>query len=237
MKNPGFTLYYFSIGVLFLIFDFYKWFYPSLVAKAMIIPALMIFYHIKVRRRYYLLHILVLTGLFFSWMGDVFLHVSGNKIDLAIDKDLFFLLGLASFLLTQLIYIFAFRLPKGPNPVFKRRAYLLVLVVGYGCLLIWFLYRGLGDMKIPIIIYAAVILTMLLAALNRHGKVNGISFMLVSIGALLFVASDSMLAINKFHQKFDFARILIMLTYVVAQYLIAVGCIRQDESSFIDARG
>jgi len=234
MKNPGFTLYYFSIGILFLIFDIYKWFYPSLVAKAMIIPALMIFYHIRVRERYYILHILILCGLFFSWLGDIFLHISGNRIDLTIDKEMFFLLGLGSFLLTQLIYIIAFNIPAGPNPVFTRRAYLLVLVIGYGCLLIWFLYRGLGDMKIPVIIYAAIILSMLLAALNRHGKVNGISFMLVSIGALLFVASDSMLAVNKFYQKFDFARILIMSTYVIAQYLIALGCIKQDESAFVN---
>ena len=196
MKNPGFPIYYFSIGILFLILDFYKWYFPALAVKAMIIPALMIFYHIRVRKRYYLLHILILTGLFFSWLGDILLHTSGNKIGLNIDKDIFFLAGLGCFLLTQLIYIIAFSLPKGRNPIFARRAYWPVLVLGYGILVIWFLYRGLGDMKVPVIIYTGVILSMLLAALNRHGKVNGISFMLVSIGALLFVASDTMLVCN-----------------------------------------
>jgi len=230
MKKKGLTLYYFLVGALFLVFEFYHWFYPALAAKALIIPVLMIFYHIKVRDRYYLLHYLVLCGLFFSWLGDVFLHFSGNKAGLPVDKELFFLFGLSAFLLTQLIYIVAFSLPKGPNPVFNRRIYLLVAVLAYGCLLIWFLYRRLGDMRIPVIVYTAVILSMLLAALNRHGKINGVSFMLVSIGALLFVVSDSMLAINKFHQKFDFARILIMSTYITAQYLIALGCIKQDES-------
>jgi uncharacterized membrane protein YhhN len=86
----------------------------------------------------------------------------------------------------------------------------------------------LGDFRIPVIVYAVVILSMLAAALNRYGKVNGLSFMLVSLGALLFVASDSMIAINKFYEKFDFARILIMATYLLGQYLIATGSLRQD---------
>jgi uncharacterized membrane protein YhhN len=71
---------------------------------------------------------------------------------------------------------------------------------------------------------------MLAAALNRYGKVNGLSYILVVIGAILFVASDSMIAINRFIEKFDFARVLTMACYITAQYLIVVGSIRQDQS-------
>jgi len=71
-------------------------------------------------------------------------------------------------------------------------------------------------------------LLMLLSALNRYGKVNGLSYILVVIGAMLFVISDSLIAVNKFHMKINFAGVMIMITYVTAQYLIVLGCIRQN---------
>jgi hypothetical protein len=36
-----------------------------------------------------------------------------------------------------------------------------------------------------------------------------------------------MIAINKFNQPFELARVAIMTSYVTAQYLIAIGCLRQ----------
>lgn len=233
MRNPVFTVYYFAIGLLAVILEAYKLFYPTLIVKAMIIPILMVYYYYKVKERFYLLHILILLGLFFSWIGEGFLHFAEYKSGPEENKTLFLLLALVLFSLTQISYITAFLLPKGGNPILNRRLYLPFLVVGYGALIIWLLYNKLGEMRVPVIIYTAIILVMLLTALNRHGKVNGVSFMLVSIGALLFVASDSMLAIKMFYQKFGFARILIMSTYVIAQYLIATGCIKQDEMPFI----
>ncbi len=237
MKNPGFTVYYFALGIVFFILEHYKLFYPAMIVRAMIIPVLMVYYHFQVKERYYLLHALVLSGLFFSGLGDFLVYLSDNKIGLSLDKEMFFLTGLGFFLLTQLLYIIAFSLPRGRNPIFNRRIYLLFLVIGYGVLMIWLLYRGLGDIRIPVIIYAAVILLMLLAAFNRHGKVNGVSYMLVVFGASFFVLSDSMVAVNRFYQKFDFARILTMSTYLIAQYLIAMGCIKQDAVSHGNGNG
>lgn len=236
MKNSIFTIYYFAIGLLVLILDINKLFFPALIIKATIIPALMIYYHYNVKKRYNILHVLILSGLFFSWLGDISFNLSGNKINIEINKNISFFVAIILFSLTQLSYIIAFLLPKGRHPVLNRRIYLLFLVTAYGALMMWLLYHQLGLMRVPVIIYSTLLLLMLLAALNRHGKVNGVSFMLVSIGALLFVLSDSMLAVNKFYQKIDFAKILVMLTYVVAQYLIAIGCIKQNEMPFINSR-
>jgi uncharacterized membrane protein YhhN len=108
----------------------------------------------------------------------------------------------------------------------------MFLLVIFGSGMIWFLYNRLvtdsGNYRVPVIVYTIVILGMLGAALNRYGKVNGVSYMLVSLGAFLFVLSDSMLAINLFYENFDFARILIMGSYVIAQYFIAIGSLRRD---------
>ena len=99
--------------------------------------------------------------------------------------------------------------------------------IAYGVFILWLLWEGLGDMMMPVTAYCGVILTMLLAAINRRGKVNAQSFQLVLFGAMLFVISDSMIAINKFHQPFELARVTIMTSYITAQYLIAIGCVRQ----------
>jgi uncharacterized membrane protein YhhN len=43
---------------------------------------------------------------------------------------------------------------------------------------------------------------------------------LMFVGALIFISSDSILAINKFYNTTQIFAVLIMITYIVAQYLI-----------------
>ncbi|MCF8381105.1 MAG: lysoplasmalogenase [Bacteroidales bacterium] len=231
MKQSIFTVLFFAIGILFIFMEMFgspTFFYLALGVKALIMPTLMIYYHTEVRGRYTVYHRLMMIGFFFSWLGDVLLQFSNSGMELFFKAETFFLFGLAAFLFTQIFYTIAFNIPKGKNKIFTTRIYQLILILIYGFLLLWLLYNKLGDYKIPVIVYAIVIHLMLASALNRHGKVNGVSYMLVAIGAILFIASDSMIAINRFLEKFDFARILIMSTYILAQYLISIGSLRQD---------
>ena len=163
---------------------------------------------------------MIMSALVFSWLGDVTLQLQE-------ENDIFFMIGLSCFLLAQVMYLIAFFSTKGENVLFFKKIYLILPVILYGLIILYILYDGLGDMKIPVIIYTVVILTMLSSALNREKKVNRQSYILVLVGAILFVLSDSMIAINKFSYPFDMSRIAIMLTYVVAQYLIAIGCLKQ----------
>jgi uncharacterized membrane protein YhhN len=89
------------------------------------------------------------------------------------------------------------------------------------------LYSDLAEMRLPVIMYAIVILTMLTGAINRKEKVKKESHYLVLAGAILFVISDSVIAINKFSHQFESSGIVIMSTYIVAQYLIIAGYIYQ----------
>jgi len=228
MIQNRFTLWYFSIAVIFIVFENVHLVVPAMITKALIIPSLMIFYHYSVKGKYGLFHRLIMLGLFFSWLGDVNLQLANDNIMIPVSPNLLFIGGLGSFLLTQFIYFIAFSLPKGKNLIFSSRIYQTFLVILFGSVMLYYLYRSLGNMKVPVISYMVIILLMLLSALNRNGKVNGLSYILVVIGALLFVISDSLVAINKFHMKIDFAGVLVMITYVTAQYLIALGCIRQN---------
>lgn len=228
MSQKRFSLWYFSVTIIFIALENLHFPIPAFIAKALIVLSLMVFYHLSVKGNYDLFHRLIMAGLFFSWIGDIVLQIPDSGLLPGVSGDLFFIGGLGSFFLTQLIYLISFSLPRGRNLILSSRIYQALLVFVFGGIVLYYLYRHLGDMKVPVIAYLAVILSMLIAALNRYGKVNGLSYILVVIGALLFVISDSVIAINKFQMKISFAGVIIMITYAAAQYLIAIGCIRQN---------
>ena len=213
------SLLYFGIAIVFIVLETTGVFYPGIVVKALIIPALIWLYLRFVKGHINSFHRLILIALVFSWIGDITLQLSNIKED-------FFIVGLGSFLVAQLIYLLAFFSTKGGNVVY-RKIYLALPVVIYCVFILWVLWDGLGDMMLPVTVYCVVIHTMLLAAINRKEKVNSQSYQLVLFGAILFILSDSLIAINRFEQAFELARITIMSSYVTAQYLIAIGCVRQ----------
>ena len=166
---------------------------------------------------------LLLTGLFFSWLGDVFLLFEYKHA-------LFFIFGLISFLTTHIFYIIYFlRIQSQKISLLKKQPVLIALVLAYGITLVWQLYPHLGDLKIPVMVYAAIICSMLLCSLHIFLKVNKKAASFYLLGAAAFVVSDSLLAINKFYQPFAYAGVLIMLTYCAAQFFIITGYTQQDK--------
>jgi uncharacterized membrane protein YhhN len=183
------------------------------IIKGCLIPLLIVIFIIYFRHSIKGINLLMLSGLVFSWAGDV-------AIDFA------FIPGLACFLVAQVMYLITFFLTPGNNVIFREKAYLIIPVLLFGIGLIFVLYDDLGDMKLPVIIYAVVILTMLASAINRLRKVNRLSYYLVLAGAILFVISDSAISINKFTWNFDYSGPIIMSTYLAGQYLIVTGYIK-----------
>jgi len=214
------TILYFATGIAFIALETIGVAWISIAVKSLIIPLLIWLYLRFVRGHWNRFHSMIIIALIFSWIGDITLQLTQFQ-------ESFFLVGLGSFLITQLIYMVAFFITPGKNTLFFRKIYLLIPVALYGWGILWLLSAGLGDMKLPVTVYTVVILSMLLAAVNREKKVNRQSFLLVLAGAILFVLSDSMIAINKFSQPFELARIAILSSYFTAQYLIALGCARQ----------
>jgi uncharacterized membrane protein YhhN len=168
----------------------------------------------------------IVAALFFSWVGDVLLLFQENK-------SIFFLLGLAAFLMAHIFYIIFFhsiRIKEG----IKSRAWLLLIVVIYYAVLISILSPHLGSMKLPVRIYGIFISFMFMLAMHMLFIKNKIAGQWMLNGALLFVISDSVLAINKFYQSFEAAGLIIMLTYGLAQFFIIEGAIRYITSNYIE---
>jgi uncharacterized membrane protein YhhN len=216
MKTIGLSFLYFLTGLIFIILPGDSSPILELAVKALIIPLLILIFLVNFRDGWNLPDKLLLAGLIFSWAGDVTLQYN-------------FIGGLAFFLLAHVFYLSTFFATPGKNVIFRQKLYLLIPVIIYGVILVYLLYNDLGAMRLPVILYAIVILTMLAAALNRSEKVNRLSFYLVLAGAILFVISDSVIAIDKFSYNFELSRMVTMSTYVIAQFLIVTGYIRQSK--------
>lgn len=186
----------------------------NFVVKPMIMISLAAYYLVNAKQR----STLFLIAMLFCWLGDVLL---------LFEPELFFMGGLVAFLTGHVLYILCYqqmRSDASPNILLgpqKVRFALPIVLAGTGLVVV--LYPVLGNLKIPVMIYALVITVMALQALFRFGYTSNKSFALIFVGAILFMISDSLLAINKFLMPIQFASVYIMTTYMVAQYLIVEG--------------
>ncbi len=158
---------------------------------------------------------LILAALFFSWAGDILLQMEGM-----------FIPGLVSFLTAHLFYIYYFlKIKSDSKGLVEQKKLLIGMVLIYVIGFLSILFPHLGAMKIPVVLYALTIGTMLLTALNTKYKISDSAAQLFILGATCFVLSDSLLAFNLFVSKYLALSFLIMLTYCAAQYLIVRGAI------------
>ena len=166
---------------------------------------------------------LLLSALAFSWIGDIILMFADKG-------ELYFIFGLVSFLIAHIIFILLFTKQEKENATTNKLFWVGLIIVGiylFGMLSL--LYPSLGDLKIPVTVYAITISTMLLMAIKGYFNWSKPSNLTVLLGALIFVSSDSILAINKFHSELPKSGFLIMITYIVAQFLITKGILNLNK--------
>lgn len=140
----------------------------------------------------------LLLALLFSMGGDVLLEMDQ------------FVAGLSSFLLAQLLYgslFFRFHRRWSANYPIS------LLLAGVSLVMAYIMWNYAGDMRLPVIAYLLVITFMGLSA--NTSTLKG-----VTLGAVVFIFSDSIIAINRFVMEVPAADWLIMISYYVAQYLL-----------------
>lgn len=156
----------------------------------------------------------ICIGLILSLIGDVFLMWPKAG----------FLPGLVAFLLAHLAYIAAFTVPV-------RLAARPLVFIGYAALALLILtqlWPGIpGALRAPVVAYVVCLATMAAQALVwwRSSAANGAGdaplARWAALGGVLFMASDSLLAINKFAVALPLASVWILATYWLAQWCIA----------------
>ena len=150
----------------------------------------------------------VLAGLAFSLAGDVLLMLSPSR----------FVAGLVAFLVAHLCYLRAFRLDAR---WFGDRLALAVLAAA-GAAMIALLWNSLpAALKGPVLVYVVVIVAMAAQAWARWRDHRSHAPKAAAIGATLFVASDALLAIDRFRTPIPLASLWVLSTYWFAQWGIA----------------
>jgi uncharacterized membrane protein YhhN len=151
----------------------------------------------------------IIAGLLFSLAGDIFLMLPGDR----------FVPGLVSFLFAHVLYIFAFIYESGHDLSFWH----FIPFLFYGSLMLSVLLPHLGKMSFPVVVYMYAILMMGWTTASRYLLTQQEGSLLALIGAILFIASDSVLALDRFKGHFRSAQLLILSTYFTAQWLIALS--------------
>lgn len=223
-KYPGIVLFYRVFFLFFLGFHLYCiaeglscW---RMISKSLLLPLIIgcLLLGIGKKGAGQINGRMAITALLFSWGGDLLLMGDGTQL---------FLWGMICFMLTHLCNI---RILTKAN-TFRWNVNTLtgtvisLLAVG---IFYYLMKERLGGFLIPVVIYMMLIAVSWAISFNllNHDqlKKTAASFIVPGIG--LFIFSDAILAYNKFFQLSSvLLDMLVMLTYGLAQWLIAEGYI------------
>ncbi len=164
-----------------------------------------------------IIRILLFAALVFSAAGDA---------ALGIDKQNLFITGLIFFLIAHIFYIILFF--RGFK--FNKNSILINISILIYAVTIGFFLRNIENRYlIPVMVYILIITIMTIGAgfYSTGNKYKTVYFVL--IGAVLFMFSDSMLAINEFLYEFPYSGPIVMIVYYLAQFFIVNGFILKDK--------
>ncbi|MFT5251106.1 MAG: putative membrane protein YhhN [Flavobacteriales bacterium] len=223
MKSTSLLISYIGISVMYLIIlsvghDDIAWFIKPLLLPFLIVA---VYFAPSFSTKKFLI-----TALLFSWIGDIIL-LFGDR------AEIYFIGGLISFLISHVIYIVLFSKQMKKSRESSKALFWVgvTTIIMYLMMMLFLLLPTLGDLKLPVFVYALVLSTMLLFAFKGFFLWDKPERWYILIGAIVFVSSDSILAFNKFHHALQMSAVLIMSTYLFAQYMIVKGILLLNKKS------
>lgn len=199
------------IGIIFSIPMFIYIFKPLIILSLLFLYV----FSLPKRLKWYVM------ALELCFFGDVFLMFSG---------ELFFMAGLVSFLIAHVLFI-KIVLNRIQKTNLLQVISSAIPFLAVFSLLIFTLKDSLHEMLWPVIIYGLTIATFGTVSLIDFLDTKSKKSLLMLIGAIIFMVSDSVLAINKFYNPAHVLEVIVMATYVLAQYFIYRSMILETEKS------
>jgi uncharacterized membrane protein YhhN len=152
---------------------------------------------------------LLFTSLLLCAAGDIVLEIGAEQ---------YFIIGLGFFLIAQIMFIVTFsrdfKMQRSMIPI-------IAILAIYALAMAIVMTPSLREMAIPVYFYLVAITLMGIFAALRAAKNK-----LTLYGAVSFIVSDSMIAINKFVTPVPAADYLVMVTYYLALFLITFGYLK-----------
>jgi uncharacterized membrane protein YhhN len=149
---------------------------------------------------------LLFTALLFCAAADIALEV---------DTGQYFIIGLGLFLVAHIFFIITFsrdfKFQSAKIPI-------IVLLVVYSTMMAFILTPSLKEMATPVYAYMTALTMVGIFAALKAAKNDFTLF-----GAIAFIVSDSVLAINKFMMPVVASDYIVMITYYASLFLIVYG--------------
>ncbi|MBI1236191.1 MAG: hypothetical protein GC188_05840 [Alphaproteobacteria bacterium] len=156
---------------------------------------------------------LLAMALAFSAIGDAMLALEPSRMTL----------GIAAFGLAHILYGALFlRKLRSAGVRSPWGVPLAFAILVYGALILYWFQPGMGDLRIPATLYNGIILVMAVLAVLSKAR------WLAVTGALLFVGSDTLIALDLF-KDYDPAwrGPAVWISYVAAQFCLTLGLVRE----------
>ena len=153
---------------------------------------------------------LLFVSLLLCAAGDVALELGTGK---------YFVIGLGFFLIAQIMFIVTF---SRDFKMQRSRIPIIVILAIYALAIASIMTPSLKEMAIPVYFYLTAITLMGIFAALRAAKNKFTIY-----GALSFIVSDSIIAVNKFMVPVPAVDYIVMVTYYLALFLIVYGFVKE----------
>lgn len=236
----SFKYLFFILVVIELYFEFIHHQEVIFILSPVLLPLVIFYIYFSVNGKLTKMHYQLIAAIAFSWMGGIWLGLTPeNAADLSIlgipKNKYFFFGGVASFLIAHLFFIASYlRFNDNQKPsLFQQSKWPFVPIVVYGIIILAVIIPAIlsnpekSVAAIPVVFYAIILCCMVAFALNRYQRVNHKSFYIVLIGSILFLLSDSLIALNflAFEGAIPHANFWINSTFLLAEFMIADGLV------------
>jgi len=150
---------------------------------------------------------LLVAGLAFATLGDV-----------GLEFDALFLVGMAGFFMMQVCYVLGF-IGMGAWPRVRHNWTVAAGYLGFWVAANVVLGPRLGDLRLPILLYSLALCVMATFAAGVDRRIG--------LGGMLFLVSDMLMGVDLADLGFPGRGLIVMVTYLAAQYLIVTGWARR----------
>jgi len=158
---------------------------------------------------------LLIAAQLFGCAGDVLLIGNGFP---------FFAGGMAAFLTGHIFYITLFsKAYKGLKPV-QWVISIAVMAVMVAALIIVIGVKG--ALLPPMLVYGSALMMLIFCGFMGVIRKKGCEWGFILAGGLLFTFSDAQIALDTFGTQYPYQGFVIMLTYLAAQALLAIGSVK-----------
>ena len=164
---------------------------------------------------------LLVIALLFGCVGDVFLIFDGF---------LPFVFGMVAFLTGHIFYMCLFGGKSWKGFTWKTWVPAIVAMAALTAVLIVLIGVN-GAMLVPMCVYGFALMMLMFSGLSGAVRFGGCAWWTIFCGTVLFTFSDACIALGTFGHDFAGREVVIMVTYIAAQALLACGAIKLSKQA------